>query len=343
MEDELPSPIGPSEPFITDLHGRGRDGAAIPIRRRSLHDEATERLRDMIVEGKLAAGEWINELKLCKQLEISRTPLREALKVLASEGLVELIPRRGAHVAQRSAREIADLFEALSALEGISAELAAVRMSAADVEKLRTLQVLIEQEHRARNRHDYFHDNLALHKAIVACSGNSALAEIHTRLIASVGSARYLAILSELRWSEAVREHSEILAALERRDARRAGELMRQHVHGLASSSTLRSTAIKAANVMLIISSSPRTPTPTPISNTLPSKRTPAGQFGAEQMTLLVHGMGQAISRLQVSRERRADQHGQNSKASSLAPPRSESSSEASNLGSRTPTSPSFT
>jgi DNA-binding GntR family transcriptional regulator len=195
-----------------------------------LHDEATERLRDMIVEGKLAAGEWINELELCKQLEISRTPLREALKVLASEGLVDLIPRRGAHVAQRSAREIADLFEALSALEGISAELAAVRMSAADVEKLRTLQVLIEQEHRVRNRHDYFRDNLALHKAIVACSGNSAIAEIHTRLIATVGSARYLAILSESRWSEAVREHSEILAALERRDARRAGELMRQHV-----------------------------------------------------------------------------------------------------------------
>lgn len=181
-----------------DLHGRGQDAAAIPIRRRSLHDEATERLRDMIVEGKLAAGEWINELELCRQLQISRTPLREALKVLASEGLVELIPRRGAKVAQQSTREIADLFEALSALEGISAELAAIRMSAADIDELRTLQVLIEQEHRARNRHDYFRDNLALHEAIVACCRNSAIAEIHARLIARLGRARYLAILSEI-------------------------------------------------------------------------------------------------------------------------------------------------
>src|SRR5215472_4465530 len=78
----------------------------IPIRRRPLHDEATERIRDMIVEGQLAAGEWINEIELCQQLQISRTPLREALKVLAAEGLVELVPRRGAHVAQLSIREI---------------------------------------------------------------------------------------------------------------------------------------------------------------------------------------------------------------------------------------------
>ena len=73
----------------------------------------------MIVEGQLAAGEWINEIELCQQLQISRTPLREALKVLAAEGLVELVPRRGAHVAQLSVREIVDLFEALGGVEGL--------------------------------------------------------------------------------------------------------------------------------------------------------------------------------------------------------------------------------
>jgi DNA-binding GntR family transcriptional regulator len=206
------------------------DEAPRPIHRRPLHDEATERIRDMIVEGRLAAGEWINETELCQQLQISRTPLREALKVLATEGMVELVPRRGAHVAELSTRELVDLFEALSGIEGLAAELAALRMSPVDLEKLRQLQLLIEQRHKARDRHAYFHDNQELHKAIVQLSGNSAIVEIHARLIARVRRARYQAILSEARWSESVEEHALILAALERRDARRAGELMRQHV-----------------------------------------------------------------------------------------------------------------
>ncbi len=204
-------------------------GAATPIRRRPLHDEATERIRDMIVEGQLAAGEWINETELCQQLQISRTPLREALKVLAAEGLVELVPRRGAHVAQLSVREIVDLFEALAGVEGLAAEMAALRMSGADLEKLRQLQRRIEQRHKAKDRLAYFHDNQELHESIVRFSGNSVLAEIHARLIARVRRARYQAILSEARWAAAVEEHALILSALESRDAKSAGELMRQH------------------------------------------------------------------------------------------------------------------
>ena len=210
--------------------GPGQEtGAAAPIRRRPLHDEATERIRDMIVEGQLAAGEWINETELCQQLQISRTPLREALKVLAAEGLVELVPRRGAHVAQLSVREIVDLFEALAGVEGLAAEMAALRMSASDLEKLHQLQRRIEQRHKAKDRLEYFHDNQELHESIVRFSGNSVLAEIHARLIARVRRARYQAILSEARWAAAVEEHASILSALESRDARKAGELMRQH------------------------------------------------------------------------------------------------------------------
>ena len=201
-----------------------------PIRRRPLHDEATERVRDMIVEGRLAAGEWINEAELCQQLQISRTPLREALKVLATEGLVELVPRRGARVARLSARELVDLFEALGGIEGLAAELAAARMSNADLERLRQLQARIEERYKARDRLEYFHDNHELHLAIVRFSGNSAIVDIHARLIARVRRARYQAILSEARWSAAVEEHAQILAALEQGDASRAGELMRKHV-----------------------------------------------------------------------------------------------------------------
>jgi DNA-binding GntR family transcriptional regulator len=107
--------------------------------------------------------------------------------------------------------------------------MAAVRMSAADLETLGQLQVKIEQRHKTKALLEYFHDNQKLHEAIVRFSGNSAIVDIHARLIARVRRARYQAILSESRWSEAVQEHALILAALESRDARRAGDLIRQH------------------------------------------------------------------------------------------------------------------
>lgn len=200
------------------------------IRRRSLHDEVIERLRDMIVQGQLEAGERVNEAELCDQLGISRTPLREALKVLTSEGLIDLLPRRGARVARLGARELGDLFEVLSGLERTAAELAAARMTGKDFARLRRLQQRIEQHHHAGRRHEYFRENHALHEAIVALADNAVLAETHGRLMARVRRARYAAILSQERWDESVREHAEILAALEARDPRRAGELMHHHI-----------------------------------------------------------------------------------------------------------------
>jgi len=206
------------------------ESEAIPILRRSLHDEAIEHIRDMIVEGLLVGGDWINEPELCRQLQISRTPLREALKVLATEGLIELVPRRGARVARLSTQEMEDLFEALSGIEGLAAELAATRMSAADFEKLRDMQVKIENLHAARDRLTYFHENRALHLAIVHGSGNSALIKIHAQLIARVSRARYQAILSDQRWDDSIAEHAQILAALEKRDGPLACERMRHHI-----------------------------------------------------------------------------------------------------------------
>ena len=138
-------------------------------------------------------------------------------------------PARSA-VARLSIREIVDLFEALGGVEGMAAELAAVRMSTADLGKLGELQIAIEHRHKTKARLEYFHDNEKLHASIVRFSGNSAIVDIHARLIARVRRARYQAILSESRWSDSVQEHALILAALESRDARRAGELMRQHV-----------------------------------------------------------------------------------------------------------------
>lgn len=200
------------------------------IRRRPLHDEVVERLRDMIVEDQLAQGERVNEADLCERLGISRTPLREALKVLAAEGLVDLLPRRGARVARLSALQLGELFEVLSGIERTAAELAALRMSAKDLAHLWRLQQRIERHHQARHRHDYYRENHALHEAIVAFSGNSILKEVHARLLVRVRRPRFMALLSQERWDESVREHDEILAALEAKDALRAGELMYRHV-----------------------------------------------------------------------------------------------------------------
>ena len=112
----------------------------------------------------------------------------------------------------------------------MAAELAAERLTAIDLARLRRLQQRIEQHHRARRRHEYFRQNHALHEAIVALSGNSVLQETHTRLLARVRRARYMAILSGERWDESVREHAEILAALENRNAGLAGKLLHRHV-----------------------------------------------------------------------------------------------------------------
>lgn len=212
------------------MSAHGVAEAARPIRRRPLHDEVTERLRDMIVEGRLTPGARVNEAALCEQLGVSRTPLREALKILAAEGLVDLLPRRGARVAGLSATELGELFEVLSGLERTAAELAALRASEADLARLEELQARIEQHHDARNRHDYAHDNHALHETIVALAGNAVLKEVHARLMTRVRRARYMALLSQERWDESVAEHAAILAALAARDARRAGELMHRHV-----------------------------------------------------------------------------------------------------------------
>lgn len=208
---------------------RTERGSGRRLQRASLHAQAIERLRDMIVEGELAPGARIVEAELCAQLGISRTPLREALKVLASEGLIELLPHRGARVTEVTAEEIGELFEVIAGLEGLAAELAAERMSDRDLERLEAMHERLERYHVARRRHDYFRINHKIHHLIVALAGNGILTATHERLLAQARRGRYLAILSNERWDEAMREHVELMAALRARDAARAGTIWRRH------------------------------------------------------------------------------------------------------------------
>jgi DNA-binding GntR family transcriptional regulator len=203
---------------------------ALRVPRTGLHEQAARRLRALIVRGDLSPGEPLLEVGLSEALGISRTPLREALKQLAAEGLVELQLNRSAVVAPLRRDEFAELFEAVSGIERCAAELAAIRMTAVDVERLETLQMRIERHHDRGELRDYFEANQQIHSAIVGFARNGVLKASHDALLARAERARFLALSADGRWDESVREHRKILAALKARDVERAGQLLGHHV-----------------------------------------------------------------------------------------------------------------
>jgi DNA-binding GntR family transcriptional regulator len=214
---------------------RRRRVAALPrqrlrVPRAGLHEQAAARLRMLIVRGDLAPGQQLLEADLSDALGVSRTPLREALKQLASEGLVELRLNRSAIVAPFRANELAELFEAVSAIERSAAELAATRMGAREIERLEALQRRIEWHHDRGELRDYFEINQQIHGAIVSFARNNVLKATHDMLMPRAERARFLALSVRGRWDESVREHREILAALKAGDAMRAGALLGHHV-----------------------------------------------------------------------------------------------------------------
>ena len=223
------------------------------IRRRTLHADVTERVRDMIVEGELGQGERVDEKALCAQFEISRTPLREALKVLACEGLVELLPNRGARVTELTATGVTELFEVAAGLERMAAELAATRATQSELAELVRLQESLERHHAAQRRAEYFRVNQRIHASVLALSRNNVLRELHEALMTKIRRARYQANMSRARWDESVREHRELLGALQRHDDAAAGRLMFEHVlkTGQAVSAVMEAPTITSSPVGL--------------------------------------------------------------------------------------------
>ncbi|MFE1599336.1 GntR family transcriptional regulator [Methylobacterium sp. ID0610] len=220
--DQVRRPRGrPRKPVLVMPEGGGRLG---------LHEQAMRRLRDLIVDGTLPAGAPLVETDLSERLGVSRTPLREAVKLLAVEGLVELRPNRSPRVAALDPATVAALFEALSWIERASAELAAARMTGAELERLRALQEAIETHHDAGELAPYFALNQQIHALIVAAARNGPLREAHEGLHARAELARRRALGSRARWDESVQEHRAILAALDARDGARAGLLLAEHV-----------------------------------------------------------------------------------------------------------------
>ncbi len=200
------------------------------IVRRSLHDEVAESLRDMIVENELAPGERIDEKHLCKLFAISRTPLREALKVLASEGLVELMPNRGARISMITSREVEEMFELASGIERLAVELAVERATAGELDEMRATHQRMIEFHGAGRRSDYFRLNQRIHNGIIALTGNAVLIDTYAELMRKIRRARYMAIMSQARWDESVHEHKDLMDALMDRDGARAGSVLLKHV-----------------------------------------------------------------------------------------------------------------
>jgi len=216
------------------------------IARPSLHDDIANVLRRMIVDGELAAGEWIAEPALCRRLGISRTPLREALKVLAFDGWVALVPNRGSMVTTITPEEASALFELLEGLEQFIGELAAARASAEEAGEIRRLHAQLAEQYAAGDVDGYFETNQAIHRQLAAATHNPALVATHQNLSRKVLRARAMANLLTGRQDASFAEHERILAALERRDGRLLGRLLRQHIHD-AGEAVHRALAARAA------------------------------------------------------------------------------------------------
>ncbi|GLH77445.1 transcriptional regulator [Bradyrhizobium sp. SSBR45G] len=217
----------------------------------SLHDEILARLRDYIVEGHVADGGRLSERQLCEMLGVSRTPLREALKVLAAEGLVELLPNRGARVRALSAADIQELFDLMGGLEGLAGRLACERISDEEIEKIEQLHHDMYGFYMRQDMQNYFRMNQLIHRAIVDAAANATLHATYESLAGRIRRVRFSANFAHKRerWSEAMREHEQILEALRRRAGSELSDILFQHLRnkGTAAIDYFAETQLTAA------------------------------------------------------------------------------------------------
>lgn len=200
------------------------------IARTSLHQILVDRLQLLIIGGELAPGAKVPEKDFCARFGVSRTPMREALKVLASDGLVRLEPNRGAWVTPVTVSEVEEVFPVLGALEALSGELACKTISDAEIDAVRSLhdQMVISYENRDLDA--YFRINQQIHRAILRAARNETLMTSCQALSLRMQRARYLANMSEERWYAAVQEHEKILHFLTERNGKKLAKTLLAHM-----------------------------------------------------------------------------------------------------------------
>lgn len=197
-----------------------------------LHGEILAKLRDFIVEGDLAGGARIPERRLCEMFGISRTPLREALKVLASEGLVDLLPNRGARVRILSEQDIHDLFDLMAGLEALAGRLACETITEDEISEIEILHHAMYTAYMRGDLHGYFQCNQLIHNKIVEAARNVALSTAYAGYSGRMRKIRYAANLTRKRdrWGEAMREHEAMLDALRRRAGLELSDILFVHL-----------------------------------------------------------------------------------------------------------------
>jgi len=199
-----------------------------PISRTSLHAVVTERVRQLIVESKIQPGERVPELQISQDLGVSRTPIREALKVLASEGLVELLPLRGAIVKKFSTKDAADMLEVMSLIETFAAQ-KACKADQTEIDHILSLHEKMKLLYEKGKRPAYFDLNQKIHDGIVSMANNETLSMVHATLSKRMRSLRYSGNNIPENWSDALAEHEEVAQALGLRDSKRIARAIQLH------------------------------------------------------------------------------------------------------------------
>jgi DNA-binding GntR family transcriptional regulator len=218
----------------------------------SLHDEILSRLRDYVVEGNIAQGGRVPERKLCEMFGISRTPLREALKVLAAEGLIDLLPNRGARVRQLSHRDLEELFEVMGGLESLAGRLACESITDDEIAEIERLHYEMYGYYLHRDMHNYFQVNQRIHEKIVSASRNETLRATYANFAGRIRRVRYSANFARKRqrWAEAMREHEAILDALRRRSGSELSDILFHHLRNKRTAALEHLAELGDANAM---------------------------------------------------------------------------------------------
>ncbi|HUH60744.1 MAG TPA: GntR family transcriptional regulator [Candidimonas sp.] len=204
--------------------------SAAVVDRRTLPTAIAAQLREMIIEGDLPAGVRLNERALCDRLQVSRTPLREAFRLLCADGLVTMQPNRGAHVVQLSANDVRESFEIMSALEALSGELACQHISDSEIAEIKALTFEMQACHARRDLPAYYHVNREIHARINAAGGNILLTQVYKTINLRLQNLRFRSNLIPEKWDKAMDEHLQMVDALARRDGQRLSQLMRAHL-----------------------------------------------------------------------------------------------------------------